>query len=188
MKRNEIPRETRHAVLTVSFFILGLILILASLGFAGRAGHWLYGGMKLVVGWGFFLFPFVLFLVGFALLRASRPQTLGVKSLGAGIFFLGGLGFLELVFGREAGGLVGRLLSLPLIALFDRYISLLIFIGLTVIACLIMFETKITLEPTLFGWRIRRRNDQLIITGNTALVATRPPEESPPAEGPLAEK
>ncbi|MBI4136064.1 MAG: hypothetical protein HY481_00725 [Candidatus Vogelbacteria bacterium] len=188
MKRNEMPKETRHAVLAVSFFILGLILILSSFGFAGRAGQWLYEGMRLVVGWGFFLFPLVLFLVGFALLRASRPQTLEVKSLGAGIFFLGGLGFLELVFGREAGGLVGRLLSLPLIALFDRYISLLIFIGLTVIACLIMFETKITLEPMLFGhalrrasWQIKDRNKQFTIVENIELATAGPAAASPPA-------
>lgn len=179
MKRNEIPQETRHAVLAVGSFILGLVLVLASLGFAGRAGQGLYGGLKLIVGWGFFLFPLILFLIGSALLRASRPQTLGIKSLGAGIFFLGGLGFLELIFGREAGGLVGRLLSRPLVSLFDRYISLLIFVGLIIIASLIMFETKITLESTVFGWRVRRKN-KFTASENVPPVAEAA-EESPAA-------
>ncbi|MBI2100477.1 MAG: hypothetical protein HYT47_00420 [Candidatus Vogelbacteria bacterium] len=185
MKRNELPKETRHSVLAISSFILSLAFIIASLGFAGRAGQWLYEGVKIVVGWGFFLLPLILSLIGFTLLRASRPPALGVKSLGAGIFFLGGLGFLELVFGRAAGGLVGHLLSLPLIVLFDRYIGLLIFLGLIIIACLIMFETRITLEPTLFNWRIRRKNNQaLTIENENASVAAGLPVESPPAEKP----
>ncbi len=195
MKRNEVPKETRHSVLAVSSFILGLALSFASLGFAGRAGHWLYEGMRLIIGWGFFLLPLILFLIGFALLRASRPQTLGTKSLGAGLFFLGALGFLELIFGRETGGLVGRLLSRPLVTLFDYYISLLIFIGLAVIACLIMFETKITLEPTLFGRALKRprlksgNNEPLVATGwkNEELAPAvsqneqKTPEPKPPA-------
>ncbi|MBI2098027.1 MAG: DNA translocase FtsK [Candidatus Vogelbacteria bacterium] len=181
MRRNEIPKETRHAVLAISSFILGLALVLASLGLAGRAGHWLYAGMELVVGWGFFLFPLILFLTGFTLLRVSRPAALGVKSLGAGVFFLGGLGFLELVFGRGAGGLAGRLLASPLVALFDYYISLLIFIGLVIIASLIMLETNITLTPTLFGWQIKRRNRQFITGAENAEPAARPPEENPAA-------
>ncbi|MEK7585542.1 MAG: DNA translocase FtsK, partial [Patescibacteria group bacterium] len=155
-----LQKETKHGVLAITFFVLGLIFVLAWLGLAGRGGAWLYSSAKYIFGWGFFLFPLVLFLVGGILLQASRPRTLNLKTFGAALFFLSGLGLLESIFGERAGGAIGRLLSRPVTAVFDHYISLIIFVGLVVISSLVMFDTRITLEPRLFGWSLgRRRSD-----------------------------
>ncbi|MEK7552980.1 MAG: DNA translocase FtsK, partial [Patescibacteria group bacterium] len=62
-------------------------------------------------------------------------------------------GLLDLLF--NAGGLVGQLLAKPLIALFDRSISVVFFGALIVTAVLIIFDTQLTLERSLFGWRRR---------------------------------
>ena len=164
-KLARLPTETKHAVLAIGAFVLGLFFLLASLGYAGRAGGWLYDFLTLIFGWGFFLFPIILFLIGRALLKIDRPKILGLKIIASGIFFIGGLGLLALIAGNPTGGWVGQVLTRPLVALFDRYISLIFFTGLAVIATVVMFDSQITLEWTLFGrplnfaaWRRKNKN------------------------------
>ncbi|HEY4524142.1 MAG TPA: DNA translocase FtsK 4TM domain-containing protein [Candidatus Paceibacterota bacterium] len=163
-----LPAETKHAIIAIGAFVLGLFFLLASLGYAGRAGAWLYDFLTLIFGWGFFLCPIILFLIGRALLKADRPKILGLKLIASGIFLIGGLGLLSLLAGPLAGGWVGQILTKPLVVLFDRYISLIFFTGLAVIAIIIMFDSQITLEWTLFGrafnlagWRRKNKNEAI---------------------------
>ena len=162
-RKPKIQPETKHAILAVSAFILGLFFLLAGLSYAGRAGELFYRTLSYIFGWGFFLFPIVFFFIGLSLLKAIQPKILGLKAIAGGIFFIGGLGLLALIAGDETGGLVGRFLTRPFVALFDHYISLIFFAGLAVIACLIMFDSKITLDLSLFGKSLKKKKDDALV-------------------------
>lgn len=184
-KHLELKDETKHGVLAVSAFIIGIFFLLSSFHGAGRAGDWLYQLLKLVFGWGFFLFPLIFFLIGLALLKTVRPQTLGARLFGGGIFFIGGLGLLDTLSGDQVGGIVGKLLARPLVALFDRYISVIIFSGLMIIAILILFNTKLTLDWSFLGhvWRRRKTAEPNIVGLETIGTDEFIKKDSPSVEG-----
>lgn len=179
-KKLNLKDETRQGVLAVSSLALAIFFLLSSLGTAGAAGRMLYRVGTSVFGYGYFLFPFCLVLLGISFLRPVRPNIIGNRLIGGLILFFGLLGLMSILFGgpagrpaEEAGGSIGWFVSLPLLKFFDIYTSVLFLTAVIVIAVLIVFDTAFTLEWSLFGRPLKRwfRKKEILptIIGETPL-------------------
>ena len=65
--------------------------------------------------------------------------------LGSVLLFLSGLGLVDILFSAK-GGVMGDLISRPLVALFDTYASIVILLALVVVSILIIFDTAIKFD------------------------------------------
>mgnify|MGYP001609824343 FL=1 len=170
-KRLDLKDETKQGVLAVIAFALAIFFLLASTGIAGAAGRILYRAGVSIFGYGYFLFPLCLILLGISFLKPVRPNIIGNRLIGGLILFFSLLGLITVIFGNqsglpagEAGGKIGYFISLPLLKLFDTYISILFLGAVIVIATLIVFDTSFTLQWILFGrpvsaWWSRRKKE-----------------------------
>src|SRR3989344_6215305 len=68
----------------------------------------------------------------------------------AAMFLLSGLGMIDIASGSHSGGLLGEVLSTPLVSLFDNYASIIFLGGILIISILIIFDAKLDIA-SLFG-------------------------------------
>ncbi len=141
----DLHDETKKGIVAVLFFVLALITILSAFNLAGAAGDYLYKGLSLLFGWGFFLVPLGLVLAGVAILRSLHQDIYGTSFLGVGLFVLSFLGILQMFLAGRAdtgrgGGYLGLAVAYPFLKLLGIFASYLILIALTVVALLIIFN------------------------------------------------
>lgn len=151
---NKIPQETKRAVAVILLCVIGLFLLLAAFGAAGIAGSDAYRLIASLLGVGYFLVPAIFFVLAAQALRPDREGFSPVKLLASALFFVSGLGFIEIV--SNKGGLLGTLIAAPAIQYFDVYIALVGLGSVSLIAMLLVLEGKISLEPFAGAWRLIR--------------------------------
>ncbi len=141
-----LREETRHWVLSILFFVLAIFFILASFGMAGVVGTTIFKWFELLFGVGYFILPLLLLLLTLSFLKNKRPDFVATTTIGALIFFLSGLGTMSILAGEELGGFIGKIISKPLLALFDFWISLVFLLALFIVSLSIIFDAKPTTE------------------------------------------
>src|SRR5579862_338135 len=112
-KKPYVPHDTKRAIVVILLFIIGLFLILAAFGAAGIAGSDAYRLIASLLGIGYFLVPVIFFILAGNALRPEREGFSPVKLASAAVFFIAGLGFIEIVSGK--GGLLGNAIATPAI-------------------------------------------------------------------------
>src|SRR5579872_6283791 len=127
-----IPSETKRAIVVVLLFIIGLFLVLASFGAAGIAGSDAYRLIASLLGVGYFLVPVLFFILAGTALVPERAAFSTIKLAASAVFFIAGLGFIEIVSGR--GGLLGSAIANPAVRYLDIYASLVILGGVSLIS------------------------------------------------------
>ena len=150
-----VKNETKQAILAITFLVLSIIFVLASLNMAGIVGDKIYYLLSILLGIGYFLIPFLLFLLSISFFKAEEREFNKIKIFGGILFFISGLGLIDLIsktYWTAQGGYIGWAISAPLLKLFGFYTSAIILVAILTISCLIIFETKITLKSILF-WR-----------------------------------
>jgi len=145
-----LKEETRLGVLSVVFFVLAAFFTLAYFGKAGVVGDTIFKWFDLFFGVGYFILPLLFLLLGISFFKNTKPNFVTTTTLGSILFFLSGLGLINLLsihFAEEnLGGVAGKLISQPMLALFDFWTSLVILSAIFVISLSIMFDTKPTLS------------------------------------------
>ena len=142
----KMRKETAQAVYTVILFVLGVFLILASIGKAGVAGRTTYNALFSILGVGYFVLPILSFTLGASLLKNDgedeyEKSSMGVtKGLGSFLFLISSLGIIDLLL--KKGGVVGNFISGVFVKFFDFYGGLSIMIALFAISLLIIFERR----------------------------------------------
>ena len=147
--KSEIGKETGRAIIAILLFAAALVTVLAALNKAGYVGTHLYGFLKYLFGLGYFLFPLLLVMVGVYCLTGSEQKLKISKMVSAFLFFISGLGIINILPGHK-GGVVGNLISSPLINLLDVYATVAILIAILIISVLVLFETHFTQESLAF--------------------------------------
>ncbi|MFH1780830.1 MAG: DNA translocase FtsK 4TM domain-containing protein [Candidatus Nealsonbacteria bacterium] len=145
--------ETKKGIIIVFLFIVAIISVLSFLGVAGTAGTYIDWAFGIAFGWGRFIVPLILIGLGYVLARPSQYQVSISNYIGTIIFFLAVHGILhlklpfnnsfELTFSGLGGGIVGYLISYPLILYLGFWAGLIILIGLLLTSVLLMFNTSI---------------------------------------------
>jgi S-DNA-T family DNA segregation ATPase FtsK/SpoIIIE len=144
--------EIRHTVVAILFFAVGLFLSIAPFGKAGFVGTSIYHGFEYLLGVGYFILPTLFFLLGVSFFREARQSVAGTASVGAFLFLFSMLGMVNILSGNDAGGLLGRIVSTPLVKLFDIYVAMLFLTAFLAISLLVMFNARPDFSR-LFFWR-----------------------------------
>src|SRR3989338_4715219 len=146
-----IPHDTRRAIVVVLLVVAGLFLTLAAFYAAGLAGSDAYRLFASLLGVGYFLLPLLLFVLAGNALRAQQQGFTPVKLIASGLFFVAGLGFIQVVSHR--GGLLGGVIADPAVKYLDTVAALVVLGGLSLISLLLLIEGRISLEPIAALWR-----------------------------------
>ncbi|MFA6797640.1 MAG: DNA translocase FtsK 4TM domain-containing protein, partial [Candidatus Paceibacterota bacterium] len=150
-----VKSETKQAIIAITFLVLSIIFILSSLNKAGIVGDKVYYLLSILLGIGYFLIPIFFLLLSISFFKAEEREFNKIKVFGGILFFISGLGLIDLIsktYWTAKGGYLGWIFSTPLLKLFGLYASIIILIAILTISCLILFETKITIRSLLF-WR-----------------------------------
>jgi S-DNA-T family DNA segregation ATPase FtsK/SpoIIIE len=148
-KSSGLKTQTKHGIVAVIFFVLALFFLMSYFSIAGKAGAFVYEKLNLLLGLGYVLFPALLILLGASFMKSETPN-IGWIRIGSGIMFLlSGLGIIDILSGAgaHAGGLLGEILSIPFVSLFDVYASVVFLGAILIISVLIMFDAKLNLAP-----------------------------------------
>ncbi len=153
-------RETVNTILGVFSLVLSIFLTLGAFGAAGPSGTWVFYFFKEnLFGIGYYLMPIVFLLLALSFFQDKEREFAGPQFFGSGLLFLSALGFVNLL--SKQGGVVGSLISKPLIALFDIYISAILLVALIIISVLIIFDTNIKIDLLNLFRRLFGRKEEL---------------------------
>lgn len=156
----DLTPETLQSIWAILLLVLALFSVLSAGGVAGLVGNVVYQSLSSLLGVGYFLLPIMFLALAVALFRADAYEVGNSKWVGAVLFFFSGLGLLHLMADKR-GGLVGEMLSAPLVTLFDNLAALLILCTFFIISILITLNTALpsislsALTPRALGSRIR---------------------------------
>lgn len=123
---------------------------------AGKVGTMSFNGLTYLSGIGYYLLPIVFLVLALSLLHERQREFAIAQILGSSLLFLSLLGFVNLISAR--GGVIGRVISEPLVSLFDIYVSAILLLALAVIAMLIIFDMSFKLD--LASWFRRKELEE----------------------------
>ncbi len=152
-KSFSLPREVKKAIWITVFFALALIFFLSLINHAGAFGVYFNKAARPLFGWGVWIVPAVLMLMGIFLVSAKTKKYQIIK-LTASIFFvliysallnlrLPSQAIFTYLKKGQGGGYAGLILSYPFLRLAGFWVSLVILVALGTISLLLMFETKL---------------------------------------------
>jgi S-DNA-T family DNA segregation ATPase FtsK/SpoIIIE len=144
-----ISEETSNAILGILCVVVTVFLLLSAVSKAGPVGVFTYHGLGLLFGIGYYLVPLVFCLLSFSFFRSGERNFALPQVLGSVLFFISSLGLTDTLF-PQSGGVIGQLISQPLLSLFASYISVIILFALALISLLIIFNTTVKLDILRF--------------------------------------
>lgn len=163
----DVKTETLQAVLAIISFLLALLAILAAINSAGPVGEYIYQFLDGLLGIGYFLLPLLFLMLGGSFLRGLERRFQLSKTLGSVLFFVSALGLINMFPGGH-GGVLGHLISAPLVRLFGPYATAILLIAGVAISIIIIFETHFTLESLMF-WKRFGTEEKIPAKGQSEL-------------------
>lgn len=160
IQRPQLKDETRHGIAAVLWFIVTVFLTLALFGLAGPAGEKIFDLATLVVGRGFMFLPLASLALAGSYLKKESVTLSSWRIVCVIVALLSALGLLSLFAGEGTAGIVGTWVATPLLTLFDYYLSIIILAGILIIASLILFETYLSLDWSIFGFSLFGRKSE----------------------------
>lgn len=155
-----LKEETLQGVYAIVFFVLGLFLILSAFNKAGFAGRGIYRFLVYLLGVGYFLLPLVLFILSISFIKIVKNSFPVSKIIGSVIFFFSGLGIINIIMDAR-GGIIGNILSYPLVKLFDSTASLVFLSALLIISGLVIFDTHFSWNVASLWSRKKKVKDEI---------------------------
>lgn len=145
-----LKTETRHTIIAVILFVVALFLFMSAFSAAGVAGEFFYKIFHYLLGVGYVLLPVLFLLLGASFIQSNVPNIGGTRLTSALLFLVSGLGIINIA-SSNAGGLIGKIASRPLVSLFDMYASIFFLGAILIISLLVMFDAR----PNLIGFFTR---------------------------------
>ncbi|MEY4602276.1 MAG: cell division protein ftsK, segregation ATPase FtsK/SpoIIIE, family [Candidatus Parcubacteria bacterium] len=145
-----LQEETVQGIIAVLFFVLATFFTLSGFARGGKVGVWSYDFLKNLFGYGYWLLPLLFLILCISFFNSLKKKLALTHSVGGLLFFCSTLALLN-IFTSTAGvggkgGVVGNLISSPLLSLFDLYASVIILIAFGVISFLVMFDIPLKLH------------------------------------------
>src|ERR1035437_2655620 len=103
---SSIKNETKQAILAVVFFVLAIVSLLASIHtgtasdtiyYAGPVGKIVYEFLSILLGIGYFLIPLFFLMLSISFFKAEEKEFDGLKFFGGILFFISGIGMIDLI-------------------------------------------------------------------------------------------
>ena len=136
-----ISRETANTIFGIFAMVVALFFLLGAFGAGGRVGDKAFELLSALFGIGYYLLPLVFALLSISLLHEREREFALPQILGVTFFFLSGLGLVDLL--SEKGGLIGNLISNPLVSLFDIWVTGAVLVALIIVSILVIFDIPI---------------------------------------------
>lgn len=147
-----VADDTKKAILAIGAFIAAVLFLLSYAGKGGVAGQGIYRLLGGLLGSGYFFAPIICVLMGFSFLFGSSRKLVAPTAIGGLLFLFSSLGILNISFGASTGGIIGSMVSVPLLKLFDFWAGLVLALGLLITSLLLVFDIP-------FWWK-RSRGDE----------------------------
>lgn len=154
-----LKEETRHSVKGTLYFLFTLVLVLAAVHKGGVAGEMVFRGLSYSFGVGYYILPVLLIVFAISAFRGETKRIALPQTIGALVFFLSSLGLIHMSSAGN-GGLVGENIAIPLIKIFDIYVSAIILIALLLISFFIFFDTTLRLGFILSLFRRNKKQNE----------------------------
>ncbi len=143
-----LKSETKHGIAAIIFFALAVFFLMSLFNLAGKAGSAAYDALHYLVGVGYIIIPILFVLLGVSFLK-EEDSRFGIMQMFASVLFiLAGLGIIDAVSRNHAGGVLGEVLGVPFVSLFDVYASIVFLGAIVIVSILAMFDAKPNLAPT----------------------------------------
>ena len=162
-----LKSQTKHGILAIIFFVLALFFLMSAFNITGVAGEFIYEKLYYLFGIGYILLPLLLILLGSSFMKMETPDV-GWRSVTSGaMFLLSGLGIIDIASGNYSGGLLGEILSTPLVSLFDVYASIIFLGAILIISILVIFDARLNLGPFLEKlWIFITKKKEMVLEAN----------------------
>ncbi len=155
----ELQEETIQTILGILFFVAAVLLVLASLGKAGVVGASIFNSFTLLLGLGYYLLPLLFLVVGVSFFQKLKKHFVFSKIFGSLLFFLSGLGIIDLTTNHRAG-LIGKLVASPLFKLFDLSASIFVLVAVILISFLIILDMPLNFGKIISIFRKKDDKDE----------------------------
>ena len=140
-----VQEETLHGIIAILLFALVVFLMLSAWGKAGLIGEYTYRFLDFLLGVGYFLLPAVFLGIAVSFFT-SIDRRLGLSQIIAGLIFtISGLGMIDMLL-PDKGGVLGGLISTPLLKFFEFTFALILLSALVIISVLVMFDVPFKME------------------------------------------
>ncbi len=141
-------RETFNTILGILSLVISIFLLLGAFASAGRVGTLTYEILSYLFGVGYYLMPLVFLLLSISFIHEREREVAGPQIFGSVLFFISSLGLVNLLSSR--GGVVGAVISGPLISLFDVYLTGILLVAFILIAMLVIFDINLKVNVVNF--------------------------------------
>lgn len=158
--------ETKKSIWAVILFGIALILLLAGFQNAGPAGNFLYDIFRSLFGWGYYLLPLILAVMGGVFLTSERRKIYGITFFGAGLFVLSGLGLID-VLSPNNGGFVGKAVG-ALESLFGYTAAIIVILIMLIVSFLVTLNLPIKIKKREKGWVVEEESEEEAIEEDEA--------------------
>ena len=152
--------RTKHIITAIVFFVLALFFLMSKFNGAGVAGIFINDKLHFLLGVGDILLPTLFVLLGISFIKSKTPNIGWRNTISSVMFLLSSLGIIDIISKNHAGGLFGEILSTPLVALFDVYISVIFLSAILLISILVIFNDELQLASflkKLWGFITRKK-------------------------------
>jgi len=148
-KKVVLKEETRYSIWGIGFIVFGLLITLSIFKMAGVVGDFIYSSLNSFFGFGYYLLPILLVLIGYSFLKNERPQVARSHAIFGFIIFLSTLGIMDIASNGKGeslnitfGGYLGSIVSWPFVKFFGIYAGILLLGALLITSLIILFDEK----------------------------------------------
>ena len=142
IRQTIVPNDTyvKNTVFSLVFFVLFLFFILSSIGIGGSLGNATYKGFTYLLGYGYYILPFLFIMQSyFYFIHKESSSFAKTKIIFSILLIMSILGILEISI-ANAGGIIGSIISVPILGLFDKILSYIFLIAVTCVSLIVLFE------------------------------------------------
>jgi S-DNA-T family DNA segregation ATPase FtsK/SpoIIIE len=150
----EMPREIKRDIFIVIIFLIAIFSLISLFNLAGKAGQFLDQIWQWVFGWGWWVWPFMLFGIGYFAINKDRLQIKFYRWLGFFLFVLSYSGILHFFIGSEnflssakqgaGGGYLGYFIAWPLNQIAGFWGGLIILISILIVSIILLSEKTLS--------------------------------------------
>lgn len=177
---NKLKIETTHTIWAIIFSVLAIFFSLAAFKLAGRAGRGVYEVFHFLFGYGYSLLPLLMVLLAYSYFKAKQPKLKWINVISSLLFLLSSLGMMDVASGdKHSGGFLGKILSSPLVFLFEKYASILFLGAILIISILLIFDARPKMIPLFYKFLnlFRKKKTEVLENSLTPAEISNIPEE-----------
>jgi DNA segregation ATPase FtsK/SpoIIIE, S-DNA-T family len=145
----ELKDETRQSITGIIFLVLGLFVLLSMFHLAGVAGDYFYGTLGSFFGFGYYLLPVILAVIGISFMRSGKPHVARLHALCGFVALLAVLGIADIAINGAGpsrdiivGGYLGSMVSWLLVKPFGIYAGILILGALLIVSLIVLCDER----------------------------------------------